>query len=88
MAEIVQPEDERSEVKVVIEVLGPTAFTMSTWSDIKEYKGILFLWIRQTSVANVISWFSITLKWGWPPIRWVNCFTSDDEEGKERHDAS
>ena len=63
-----------------LEVVGPTAFAMSTWSDIKKDKGILFVWIRQTSVANVISWKSITLTRGWPPIRWVNCLTSADDE--------
>jgi len=63
-----------------LEVIGPTAFTVSPWSDIKENKGILFMWVRQTSVSNVIAWKSITLQWAWPPIRWVNCFTSADDE--------
>ena len=63
-----------------VEVVGPTAFTMSTWSEIKKDKGILFLWIRQTNLANVIAWKSITLNLKWPLVRWVKCFTSTDDE--------
>jgi len=60
---------------------GPLAFVPPYWEAIKRDKALLFVWIGETELANVIYWRSITLRVGWPPIKFVSCFTfTDDEE--------
>jgi len=66
-------------MKLDIRVLGPTVFVFRpNWKEIKENKALLFAWIARTEVKNIIFWRSITLRWGWPPIIWISCFTDDE----------
>lgn len=66
-------------MKLALEIIGPTAFVWPTWSSIKRDKNLLFVLITETEAPNIIYWRSITLRWGWPPILFVSCFTTTDD---------
>ena len=67
-------------MKLSLNVVGPTVFVFRPkWEEVKENKALLFSWLAQTEVSNIIYWRSLTLRWGWPPIIWVSCFTDTDD---------
>lgn len=60
-------------MKLALKVVGPTVFRFAL-----ENKAVLFASLNPTEVSNIIYWRSLTLKWAWPPIIWVSCFTDDE----------
>ena len=67
-------------MKLSLKVLSPTLFVFSPkWEEVKEKKAVLLAWLNPTEVSNVIYWRSLTLRWGWPPIIWVSCFTDAED---------
>ena len=65
--------------RMALEVLEPTAFVGPRWEYIKRDKNLLFAWINRTVVSNVIFWRSFTIRFGWPPIIYIECFTFVDD---------
>jgi len=63
---------------------GKLRFVPLTWQTfkqaLKESHAVLFVWTAETSVANVFFWRSITLRLGWPPVKYVECFRNREEE--------
>jgi len=58
-----------------LEIIGPKTFSIDfSWSD----KAIILGWFAETSMANIIWMRLITIRWGWPPVRCVECFTDVD----------
>ena len=66
-----------------LEVLEPTVFVGPRWANIKRDKNLLFVWMNPTEVSNVIFWRSFTIRFGWPPIIYVACFTDTEDEAEE-----
>ena len=66
-------------MKLSLHILKPTVFELPTWKEIKENKALLFTWISPTEIPNIIFWRSITVRWRWPPIIWVSCFTDAED---------
>ena len=40
---------------------------------------IALTWIAETSAVNMLWVRCLTIRLGWPPIRWTHCFTDIDE---------
>ena len=68
------------ERKIALEIIGPTAFVGPRWEHVKREKALLFAWLNETSVSNVIHWRSISLRLGWPLVRYLSCFTFTELE--------
>lgn len=66
-------------MKLDIKVVGPTVFTITEWAEVKKDKELLLVWLAQTEVSNVVYLRALKLRWGWPPIIWLSCFTDIEE---------
>jgi len=66
-------------MKLSLKVVGSTVVALTKWAEVKKEKALLLAWLAQTEVSNVVYWRSLTLRWGWPPIIWVSCFTDIKE---------
>jgi hypothetical protein len=38
-------------------------------------RAIIISWVAETSVSNMVFLRMITIKWRWPPVKWITCFT-------------
>jgi len=66
-------------MRLSLKVVGPAVFVFRPkWEEVKKDKALLFAWLAPTEISNTIYWRSLTLRWGWPPIIWVSCFTDNE----------
>ena len=38
-------------------------------------RAIIISWVAGTSAPNIVWVRIVSIKWSWPPVRWVICFT-------------